>query len=97
MEQRIKVGYAEYWRGKFERNIARDDYVTSTLRQNGWLVVRLWESDVRRDIDRAAALVRRAVSKRRVKTARKNRSSVVGVRIVLPEQRHAKKLRDSFS
>jgi DNA mismatch endonuclease (patch repair protein) len=35
----------------------RDDYVTMTLESEGWKVIRLWESDVKRDIDQAAKLI----------------------------------------
>lgn len=52
----------DYWRERFEKNIERDDRVTSALRNSGWTVVRLWESEVLADVeasaDRMAALVR---------------------------------------
>lgn len=34
---------SEYWASKLERNVQRDRQVTTTLRDAGWLVVRLWE------------------------------------------------------
>ena len=33
----------EFWLPKFERNIARDQLVTRTLRKAGWRIVRIWE------------------------------------------------------
>lgn len=51
---------AEYWLAKIARNRARDRLVGRELRALGWRVVRVWESDVRKDAERVArAIVRR--------------------------------------
>ena len=34
---------SEYWQRKIERNKKRDRLVTSTLKKEGWRVVRIWE------------------------------------------------------
>ena len=39
----------EYWIAKIESNMARDTRVRSELEAMGWRVVRVWESEVRRD------------------------------------------------
>lgn len=39
---------ATYWTAKILSNRARDTKVRAALRRNGWKVVRVWESDVRR-------------------------------------------------
>ena len=39
---------AEYWKNKIERNKARDKFVTKTLRERGWQVVRIWECEIKR-------------------------------------------------
>lgn len=53
---------ADYWIPKLERNIQRDTEVTSQLRENGWMVIRVWESDVVRNVepiaDQVMAIVR---------------------------------------
>lgn len=54
-----------YWVPKLQRNVARDKAVTLALRRDGWSVLRLWESDVKQNIDEAAARVARLVKKRR--------------------------------
>jgi DNA mismatch endonuclease, patch repair protein len=51
----------EYWLPKFQRNVARDEYVTNALRELGWQVVRYWESDVRRDIEGTAEAIAEVV------------------------------------
>lgn len=55
----------QYWLTKFQRNMARDDNVTATLKDAGWSVLRLWESDVKRDIPAAARQVAAIVRTKR--------------------------------
>ena len=57
LEQRMKTSNRAYWIAKFTKRVERDDYVTATLEDDGWTVVRLWESDVRKDVNRAAEVV----------------------------------------
>lgn len=53
-----------YWLAKLQRNVERDRAATLALRKAGWLVVRLWESDAKRDVPKAAARIARAVRRR---------------------------------
>lgn len=39
----------DYWRRKFARRIERDDEISAELHRLGWTVVRLWESEVKKD------------------------------------------------
>lgn len=57
---------AQYWLAKIERNVQRDRYVNQQLRAAGWMVLRFWESDVKRDPIKAAKRILRAVANRRV-------------------------------
>lgn len=41
---------SEYWRKKIERNIHRDREVDAALRELGWTVVRMWDTEVRDDL-----------------------------------------------
>lgn len=36
-----------YWKEKLDRNRARDHKVTKVLRQQGWIVIRIWEHDLK--------------------------------------------------
>ncbi|MBF0290640.1 MAG: very short patch repair endonuclease [Nitrospinae bacterium] len=51
------VSNKPYWVEKITRNIARDRKVNAQLRKLGWRVVRVWESDVKRDAQKAAKKV----------------------------------------
>lgn len=55
----------QWWVSKIESNIRRDTYVTTTLRDQGWTVIRLWESDVLADPTAAARRVLDAVGDHR--------------------------------
>lgn len=56
---------AHYWVAKLESNIARDARITRTPEDNGWQVIRLWESDIKRDPATTARYVFDAVVARR--------------------------------
>lgn len=44
----------DYWIAKIEYNMERDRRQTADLRERGWRVVRLWETDVKKDPEGAA-------------------------------------------
>lgn len=54
----------KYWIQKITRNVRRDTAVSRALRRQGWCVVRLWESDVRANLDRCITRVCRALVRR---------------------------------
>lgn len=42
---------SDYWRQKIARNITRDRTADEALSESGWEVVRIWDEDVKRDLD----------------------------------------------
>jgi DNA mismatch endonuclease, patch repair protein len=52
---------ADYWIAKIEYNMARDVEVASVLTREGWLVLRLWEGEVKADPMSCAERVRDTV------------------------------------
>jgi DNA mismatch endonuclease (patch repair protein) len=42
----------EYWEKKIQKNRERDKLVNETLRKEGWLVLRFWESDIKKDTNK---------------------------------------------
>jgi DNA mismatch endonuclease (patch repair protein) len=63
MEQQFEGrNNAGFWRAKIRRNVERDAEVTAALEAEGWTVLRLLESELRRDTaaaaDRVAARLR---------------------------------------
>lgn len=60
---KLEAGHnAPYWVAKITANVTRDRRHDDTLRENGWLVLRFWETDIHRAADeiatRIAAIVR---------------------------------------
>ncbi len=45
------AGYSQFWKDKILRNIERDKRVTVELENLGWTVIRIWESDIKRDLE----------------------------------------------
>ena len=41
----------EYWVKHLSRNVERDKEVNDSLTQEGWLVLRFWESDIKKDLN----------------------------------------------
>ena len=48
---------AEYWIAKIGRNLERDLEVSARLRDRGFIVLRFWESEIRRDVEAVCVLV----------------------------------------
>lgn len=48
---RWKGKLSSYWREKIERNRRRDKMNAQRLRRHGWRVLRVWEHDVKSDLD----------------------------------------------
>jgi DNA mismatch endonuclease (patch repair protein) len=54
----------DWWNNKLARNEERDREVTNRLTNDGWSVVRVWESEVLADVSRVADRVERALGQR---------------------------------
>lgn len=40
----------EYWQNKLARNVERDKEVNDALVEEGWIVLRFWESDIKKNL-----------------------------------------------
>lgn len=65
--------YKPFWREKIERNIKRDKRVSATLRNDGYLVLRYWESKIREEASIIARQIKIARDRRRRTIARAKR------------------------
>ena len=59
-----KLTLPEYWIRKIQRNMDRDKKYTRQLRNEGWKVVRLWEQDILKNIDKPVNKILRAIKMR---------------------------------
>ena len=63
--KKLRVGgNGSYWAAKIKANRLRDRRNERLLRRDGWLVVRLWESDILRDPEAGAELVESTLLRR---------------------------------
>jgi len=46
----------KFWIEKLERNIERDKIVNMKLKDKGWIVLRFWESDIRKNTDKCVEI-----------------------------------------
>jgi DNA mismatch endonuclease (patch repair protein) len=53
-----------YWDEKIAANVARDRRIDNELRGLGWTVLRIWDFEVRKDIDHIVGLVTTALADR---------------------------------
>ena len=49
--------YSDFWKAKILRNIERDKQNNAALQENGWKVLRIWESDIKRDLNECVKIV----------------------------------------
>lgn len=62
--QKIKSN-RDYWVPKIERNMARDKEVTEALQRDGWLVMRFWEWQIKKQLNACIESVLQAVEARK--------------------------------
>lgn len=65
VRERLRGGDQDYWIKKFTRRVERDDEVNKTLRNFGWVVLRFWESDLKKTIQATSLEIQRIVKMRR--------------------------------
>jgi len=49
----------EFWLSKIEANMKRDQIVTEQLTQKGWIVLRFWGRDIKKDLDNCVRTIER--------------------------------------
>ena len=55
----------EFWWNKIEGNIKRDKIVNTTLKEQGWTVMRFWSKEVTKDLPSCIAKVENVINKLR--------------------------------
>lgn len=62
---RVPVSNRAFWMEKLDKNRRRDRLVTRRLRNNGWMVIRIWQHDLRgKHAAKVLARIRRALTLR---------------------------------
>ena len=55
----------DFWIPKIERNIARDKEVTETLESDGWIVIRFWGKEIKKNTKECADIIQRYLEERK--------------------------------
>ena len=66
----LRTSRQDWWVSKLSGNVARDQRVTAELESLGWLVIRVWESDIKRALGDVADRVESALIDAGVKQSR---------------------------
>lgn len=56
---------AQFWQDKINGNVVRDQRNNETLRSQGWLVIRIWEHDIKASLDECIGRVVTVLEKQR--------------------------------
>lgn len=54
----------DFWLAKIERNMERDKEVNEHLKNEGWLVLRFWGNDIKKDVVACADIIEAAFKER---------------------------------
>lgn len=54
----------EFWIAKIERNIVRDKEVNSFLTSNGWIVIRFWGKEIKKDLQSCVQKIEETIKER---------------------------------
>ena len=57
--------HQDFWIPKIERNMERDFIVTQDLIEQGWLVLRFWDFEIKKDVKSCADKIECAYTNRR--------------------------------
>lgn len=53
--------HRDYWTKKLTRNVERDKEINDELTEAGWLVLRFWESDIKKNLDDVLAEIQKYI------------------------------------
>ena len=54
----------DFWIPKIERNMRRDQEVTSTLEKEGWTVIRFWGKEIQKDVGKCVDIIEEAYKRK---------------------------------
>ena len=55
---------SDYWRAKIARNMERDRAADAALAEMGWIVLRMWDQDIKADVAECARRITDALTER---------------------------------
>lgn len=52
-----------FWKNKIERNMERDKEVNAHYKKTGWIVIRIWEHEIKKDSNKYVEKIRKILKK----------------------------------
>ncbi len=52
----------DFWWEKIEQNIKRDQFVNKQLKDDGWIVLRFWSNDIRKNLTHCISIIESVLS-----------------------------------
>ena len=62
----------DFWKNKIQRNIQRDRDVTRQLKTDGWIVLRFWETEIKKELTGCIAEIEKNIEEARIRLEVKN-------------------------
>ena len=53
-----------FWEKKIDGNVRRDKEINKTLRKQGWKVIRFWEHEIKKDLQRCYSRIEKEINKK---------------------------------
>ena len=79
---------SEYWINKIERNMSRDLAWNRKLRAAGWAVLRIWESDIHKNIESVLSRIEIVLAQRGIMTSCTREKPSENCSLRVPRHRH---------
>lgn len=51
----------DFWEAKIKRNIERDKKVNKKLQEDGWIVLRFWGNEIKRNSDKCISIIKNSI------------------------------------
>lgn len=64
-ERLLRGKNSDYWISKIEKNMNRDHEINAELQNRGWLVLRFWDSDIKKNLEKCIAVIEEKISQLR--------------------------------
>ncbi|MDR2343848.1 MAG: very short patch repair endonuclease [Spirochaetaceae bacterium] len=50
-QEELLASYSDFWQKKISRNIKRDKEVNEYYQKNGWIILRFWATEIKKDLN----------------------------------------------
>ncbi|MDR2729883.1 MAG: very short patch repair endonuclease [Treponema sp.] len=77
-QEELLESYSDFWKKKIKRNVERDKEVNTYYKNNKWIILRFWASDIKKDLNRCILKTIKTIDKIK-KSNQKIKSKKIGI------------------